>query len=266
LKNLLLFFPPFLGGILFISGTVSRGIVPFIAFCLASSFTYIINDVVDRENDAHHHQKKHRPLPSRAVSVRAACLLSALLLLLAITLGYFVSSTFLLILLAYLVISVAYSLKLKEIPLVDLFCISSGFLLRLQAGGEAFAIPISEWLFLTVFLLALFLSTGKRLSEKLALGDSAGAHRKSLVAYPEGFLDGVLYLSGAAVLVTYTMYVISRHALVYTVILCCFGLLRFILRIKAGLSGDPTDSLLKDGPLLVISLLWAAMIWWVVYG
>ena len=106
---------------------------------------------------------------------------------------------------------------------------------------------------------------GKRLGEMSALGAGAGAHRKSLLLYPDGFLDSILSLSGAAVLVTYTMYVITRHALVYTVILCCFGLLRFIFRVKAGMGGDPTDSLLKDRQLFAVSLLWAVMVAWIVY-
>jgi len=185
---------------------------------------------------------------------------------LSLVLGYMVSFTFFLLLLAYLAISAAYSLKLKEIPIIDLFCISAGFLLRLQAGGEAFGIYISEWLFLSVFLLSLFLSTGKRVGEMNFLGDVAGVHRKSLLAYPDGFLDGILYMSGGAVLVTYAMYVISRHALAYTVVLCCFGLLRFIYRVKTGLGGDPTDSLLKDGPLFAVSFLWVMMVSWIIYG
>lgn len=266
LKNLMLFFPPFLGGVFFRPGVMEKGVIPFAAFSLAASSAYVFNDICDRHNDSHHPGKKNRPLPSGAISLPQACLLCALLLGSALWFGAAVSGIFLLLLVAYLVISAVYSLKLKEIPVVDLFCVSSGFLLRLQGGGEAFGIAISEWLFLSVFLLALFLSTGKRLGEMSSLGAGAGAHRKSLLAYPDGYLDGILSLSGSAVLVTYTMYVITRHALVYTVILCCFGLLRFIFRVKAGLGGDPTDSLLKDAPLLVVSLLWAFMVSWIVYG
>ena len=151
---------------------------------------------------------------------------------------------------------------------MDIFCISACFLLRLEAGGSAFTIVISEWLFLSVFLLALFLSTGKRLSEKTCLGAAAVMHRKSLNAYPEGFLDGVMYMTGAAVLVTYTMYVISRHStlLIYTVPLCSFGLLRYILRIRCGKGGDPTESLLKDVPLLIVGVVWAVMVGWGIYA
>jgi decaprenyl-phosphate phosphoribosyltransferase len=265
LKNLMLFFPPFLGGMILQPGLLPAGLLPFVSFCLASSATYVLNDVADRRNDAHHPVKRARPIPSGQVSLPTACGLALSCLALSLWLATGVSLTFLLILSAYLFISTCYSLKLKELPIVDLFCIASGFLLRLEAGGEAFRIAISDWLFLSVFLLAVFLATGKRLGEKQSLGEMAGGHRKSLLCYPDGFLQGTMYMTGGAVLVTYTQYVISRHALIFTVPLCCFGLLRFIMRVQAGQGGDPTESLLKDGLLFSVGLLWAVMIGWSVY-
>ncbi|MDD2337050.1 MAG: decaprenyl-phosphate phosphoribosyltransferase, partial [Geobacteraceae bacterium] len=130
----------------------------------------------------------------------------------------------------------------------------------------AFGVEISAWRFLSVFLRAIFLSTGKRLYEKNALGESAGHHRKSLESYPPGFLDGTMYMTGGAVLVTYTLYVIEHHVLIYTVPLCCFGLLRYIMRVKSGLGGDPTESLIRDVPLFVVGLLWTLMVGWGIYG
>jgi 4-hydroxybenzoate polyprenyltransferase len=221
---------------------------------------------MDRHYDAHHPTKCVRPIPSGRVSLPAASCLALCCLAASLWLASGVSIRFLLLLLAYLVISTCYSLKLKDLPVVDLFCIASGFLLRLEAGGEAFGIIISDWLFLSVFLLAVFLATGKRVGEKQVLGVRAGEHRKSLLAYPEGFLQGTMYMTGGAVLVTYTQYVIARHAMIYTVPLCCFGLLRFIMRVQAGQGGDPTESLLRDAPLFIVGFLWAAMIGWSVYG
>ncbi|HJV65238.1 MAG TPA: decaprenyl-phosphate phosphoribosyltransferase [Geomonas sp.] len=266
LKNLMLYFPPFLGGSILQHGVVQKGLLPLLSFCLASSSTYVLNDLLDRHRDVHHPRKKDRPIPSGAVSVAAACLLGAVCLAASLYLGSLVSPLFLAILLAYLLVTTCYSVKLKELPVVDLFCIASGFLLRLEAGGEAFHIEISHWLFLSVFLLAVFLATGKRLGEKQSLGEQAGGHRKSLLSYPDGFLQGAMYMTGGAVLVTYTQYVIARHTLVYTVPLCCFGLLRFILRVQAGQGGDPTESLLKDAPLFVVGILWAAMVGWGIYA
>jgi len=266
LKNLILFFPPFLGGELLAPGILAKGILPVFSFCLASSSAYVLNDILDREHDRNHPRKINRPIPSGRVSLPMAGALYLVLLVGALFLAMRLSMGFLYILLAYLFISVLYSLFLKKLPIVDLFCISAGFLLRLQAGGTAFGIVISEWLFLSVFLLSIFLSTGKRLYEKNSLGDNAGNHRKSLLLYPPGFLDGTMYMTGAAVLGTYTMYVISRHTLIYTVPLCCFGLLRYIFRVQSGLGGDPTESLLKDGTLFVVGILWAVMVGWAIYG
>lgn len=266
MKNLMLFFPPFLGGQLLATGVIVRGIVPFVSFCLASSSTYILNDIIDRESDRNHPRKSRRPIPSGSISIVAAAILCFLCLAGALILAHGISPVFLAILVAYVFISILYSLYLKNLPIVDLFCISAGFLFRLQAGGEAFSVPVSEWLFLSVFLLSIFLSTGKRLCEKSSLGDHAGSHRKSLDAYPHGFLEGVMYMTGGAVLVTYTLYVIQHHVLIYSVPLCCFGLLRYILRVKSGFGGDPTESLLKDGPLFVVGMLWAVMVGWGIYG
>ena len=262
----MLFFPPFLGGAILQPGLLQKGMHPFFSFCLASSATYVLNDILDRQHDIHHPRKKDRPIPSGKVSLNAAYSLGIFCLVASLYLAIEVSTIYFLIVLAYLVVSTGYSLKLKDLPVVDIFCIASGFLLRLQAGGEAFHIAISDWLFLSVFLLAVFLATGKRLGEKSSLGELAGGHRKSLLSYPEGFLQGTMYMTGAAVLVTYTQYVIIRHAMVYTVPLCCFGLLRFIMRAQSGQGGDPTESLLKDGPLFIVGLLWTIMIGLSIYA
>lgn len=266
LKNLMLFFPPFLGGALLTQGVVIKGAIPFVAFSLASSAGYLINDLMDRETDLNHPRKSSRPLASGKVSVKTAKILAVMLTVSAVVIGIFVSKTFLMLVLAYLAVSIAYSCCLKNIPVVDLFCIATGFLFRLMAGGAVFGIRVSEWLFLSVLLLSLFLSAGKRLSEKQLLADTAGGHRKVLAHYPEGFLEGVLFMTGSAVLVTYTMYTLSHRTLLYTVPLCCFGLLRYILRVKAGLSGDPTESLLRDPWLLVVGAGWSVMVGWGIYG
>jgi decaprenyl-phosphate phosphoribosyltransferase len=266
LKNLMLFFPPFLGGALLVPGIWERGLVPFTAFCCASSSVYLFNDIIDIPLDRAHPVKRLRPLPSGAVTVPAAGGLSCLLLAVAAFLGSRVSTPFLLLLLVYLAVSWSYTLWFKHLPLFDIFCIASGFLFRLLAGGVAFGIEVSEWLFLSVFLLAIFLSTGKRLGEKGCLGRQAGVHRKALDTYPDGFLDGTMYMTGGAVLVTYTLYVIAHHRLIFTVPLCCFGLLRYILRVKSGREGDPTASLLKDPILFLVGIAWAAATAWGLYG
>ena len=216
LKNLMLFFPPFLAGQMLLPGIVTRGVVPFGAFCMVSSAGYIFNDLLDRKRDIHHPKKRLRPVTSGAVSLSGASMFSALLLISGLTLAGFTSSRFLLLLAGYAAVTTSYSLLLKTLPVVDLFCISAGFLIRLQAGGELFNVPISPWLFLTVFLMAVFLSTGKRVSESLSLGNMAGEHRTSLASYPPGFLAGTMYMTGGAVLVTYAMYALNKQTLIYS--------------------------------------------------
>jgi 4-hydroxybenzoate polyprenyltransferase len=265
LKNLMVFFPPFLSGVLLKHWTIFDGVLPFAAFCCASSTTYIFNDFLDLEQDAIHPEKCRRPLAAGKLTRRAALYYAALLLSVSLLLAWKVSLLFLLYVVLYLAISSAYSLRLKHMPILDIFCIAFGFVLRLYGGGAAFNVIISDWLFLTVFLLSIFLSVGKRYSEKRSLGVLAVDHRPALKVYPAGFLDAAMCLSGASVLVTYSIYVINKPLLVYTVPLCLFGLLRYLLMIKSGADGDPTDALTKDGLLLIVGVLWILIVGLSVY-
>jgi 4-hydroxybenzoate polyprenyltransferase len=265
LKNLVVFFPLFLSGFLPHVRFSMHSLLPFMAFCCASSAGYIFNDLVDRHRDAAHPQKKLRPLPSGQIAISSALVACLGLVALAVAAGIAVSKVYFLFVSAYLVSAAFYSLLFKEIAVLDIFCISLGFVLRLYGGGAAFGVEVSDWLFLTVFLLSVFLSVGKRYSEMRILGNDAGVHRRTLEEYPRGFLEGAMYLSGAAVLVTYALYAIGHPPMVYSVPLCMFGLLRYLMRIKRGASGDPTESLLKDFPLLVTGIIWVIFTAWSVY-
>lgn len=267
LKNLMLYFPPFLGGVLNEPGMAGKGVIPFIAFSAISSSGYILNDLLDREKDRLHSKKRTRPLPSGAIGAGTAIAMAMLLFAAGAGMAAAIQTgRFLLLVGAYALLTTAYSLRLKDIPVVDLFCVSTGFIIRLLAGGEVFHVRISDWLFLSVFLLSIFLSVGKRITEKNSLGTTAGDHRRSLSGYPDGFLEGVMYMTGGAVLVTYSMYCVSRGGLLHTVPLCCFGLMRYIMRVQSGKSGDPTESLLKDPWLILVSLFWSLLIGWKLYG
>ena len=217
------------------------------------------------ERDVLHPVKRLRPLPSGAVSKRWLSAIAVSSGLLGFVLAFLAVKPLIPYLLLYGAVTIVYTKWLKNIPVVDLFCISCGFLIRLQAGGAIFNVDISEWLFLSVFFLSLFLSAGKRLSEQNLLGTDAVGHRTSLFGYSDGTLDAILQVSAATVLVTYTMYTVAHPQLVYTVPLCTFGLFRYILRVKSGNSGDPTESLLRDVPLLCVSILWALLVGWSIY-
>jgi 4-hydroxybenzoate polyprenyltransferase len=266
LKNLILFFPPFLGGKL--TTIAASGAVLWqapLAFCLASSAAYIINDLYDVEADRNHPQKCKRPIAAGQVTRATAVTLALCCLVGALAAAFVVGGFFSVMLLIYLGISLSYSVGLKHLPIIDIFCISSGFVVRLFAGGFAFNVVISDWLFLSVFLLALFLSAGKRLGETQELGIDCGDHRRVLKEYPAGTLELFMVISGATVLVTYTMYVITKHHLVYTVPLCCFGLFRYMINVKRGASGDPTDALLKDPVLFAVGFVWAILVFLNIY-
>jgi len=205
-KNLILFFPPFLSGSLFSSTEIPlRGLLPFVSFCFVSSAMYVANDLKDIDKDLLHPVKRLRPLPSGMVSERAAVIMAIILGVAGLGAAFLWAQPLIPYLLLYGIVTMAYTTWLKNVPVVDLFCISCGFLIRLQAGGAIFTVEISEWLFLSVFFLSLFLSAGKRLSEQNLLGADAAGHRTSLDGYPEGTLSGMLYVTAATVLVTYTM-------------------------------------------------------------
>lgn len=265
LKNLMVFFPPLLAGQLLPLSELGRGTPLLVAFCMISSAGYIVNDLLDRKRDRHHPTKRTRPVASGSIGQRNALVWALALYALGFCVGWLSVRQMVVFLAAYAAVALLYSVALKHLPIIDLFGISVGFLIRLHAGGELFKIEISPWLFLTVFLLSIFLSTGKRLSEFQALGSSAGDHRASLLHYPNGFLTGTMYMTGAVVLVTYAMYTLHKPSLMLSVPLCLFGLLRFIFRVASGKDGDPTESLLKDWQLLLVGLAWLGIIVWSIY-
>lgn len=265
-KNLLLLFPPFFAGSVFEPSVLSKVLPSLLSFSLIASCSYIINDIKDVEADRNHDSKKSRAIASGEISVSSASVLALSLLVFALTVSLGVPGYFWLYLIAYLIISLSYTFFLKDVVILDIFLISLGFLIRVVAGGEAFRTPVSNWLLLTVFMVALFLATGKRLGELIDLGGNAQNHRKSLAEYTPSFLEGILWFSASAALVTYSLYTIEqRTGLFYTVPLAAFGLLRYIYIVKDG-KGDPTEALLKDRQIMGVGIVWAAVIGWVVYG
>ncbi len=262
----MLLFPLFLSGQWITRGELLPGALAFFSFSLASSATYVVNDFFDRERDRLHPKKKNRPLASGAVKPVAAWCLVVFLMLAAFALAASLPAIYWFWFLAYLALSLAYSTLLKDQPVLDIFCIASGFVFRLFAGGAVFSIQVSDWLFLTVLLLALFLSAGKRLAEQEALGENASRHREVLKRYPAGSLEAFMLISASSVLVTYTMYAITKGKLIWSVPLCCFGLFRYIVAIKDGKTGgDPTETLLKDPMMFLVGLVWLLMVLGSVY-
>ena len=188
---------------------IGLAVLAFAAFCLGTSAVYLLNDILDRENDKKHPLKSLRPIASGKVPIGMAVALSAFLLLGGLLISFLVNFETFIILAAYVVINLAYSLFLKHIVIIDVMTIAAGFVLRAVAGGLAISVPISPWLMVCTTLLALFLGFGKRRHELSILSNDAGSHRKALDNYSIPFLDQMISIVTASTVVCYSFYTIS---------------------------------------------------------
>ena len=233
-------------------------------FCAASSATYVINDMHDIERDRRHPKKSQsRPLAAGIVSVPAALFLLAGLY--AVLLGaWFVVPKVLGVIAAYLVLNLAYTFVLKHQPVVDIFTIAIGFVLRVYAGAVALSVPVSSWMFITTLCLALYLAAVKRRQE---LSQSGSEGRKVLEKYSVALVDRYAEMSATGALLFYSMFVMSaKPALVITVPLVLFGLFRYWFVVEALDGGEsPTDALLADWQLLLTVVLWVLTCVWALW-
>ena len=234
----------------------------FLAFCAASSLVYILNDWRDRAVDAQHPTKRLRPLASGAVSPQTALGLAGVLALIAVGLAW--GQTVLLLLLGcYVALNLAYSWKLKHVPVVDVSIIASGFMLRLLAGTVAVGIPPSRWLLLTGLFIALFLGFSKRKAETFHAPEQ---QRAVLEHYPPALLDTFMAATMTATVITYGLYAtiieaLQQHGgrLIYTVPLVVFGLLRYTYQVHRGRGEDVSRDLLRDPWIVVAGIAWLAI-------
>jgi len=260
IKNLFLFAGPFFGGRLFNKETVLMAFPAFIAFSLCASAAYIFNDIKDIEKDKLHSEKMKRPIASGSIRGRDALVIAFSLIIPSFILSYQIAPAFFYYILLYLSIQIVYSLYLKHIVLLDIFCIASGFVIRVLAGGVSFNVEVSHWLLLTMFMISLMLAAGKRLGEINLLNEKAEEHRKSLIYYSTATLNEILLISASASLITYSLYTIEQfQSLVYTVPIVTFGLFRYIMLSKRGM-GDPTDALTGDKWLALSVVLWLIVV------
>ena len=231
----------------------------FAAFCCASSLVYILNDWHDRASDALHPVKHKRPLASGAVTPSAALLLAAALL----GAGIFLAAgnrTLLLLLGLYVALNIAYSWRLKQVPVVDVSLIATGFMLRLMAGTVAVGIAPSRWLLLTGIFLTLYLGFCKRKAESF---HEETTQRAVMAHYPMALIDTFIATTMTATLTTYSLFATSTEAqlqhgerLLYTVPVVVFGLLRYTYQVHRGRGEDVARDLLRDLWLVGAGLLW----------
>jgi 4-hydroxybenzoate polyprenyltransferase len=266
-KNLFVFIPGFFAGVLLdldLLVILSQG---FVCFCLMSSAVYILNDYRDIETDRLHPKKKNRPLPSGKVSVPLALTIMSVLFVTSLIWSYALKPSFAVLILIYSLVNVAYSLGLKNLSLVDIFLVSSGFLLRTIAGGVLGEVFISEWLIIMVFLLSIFLAFAKRRDDLILAQKSGVLPRISSRQYTVEFINTCLALISGVIIVSYIMYTISeqviertKHPHVYGTSLFVFaGLLRYLqITLVQNDSGSPTKVLLTD------RFVQATLIGWVI--
>ncbi|MBF0318397.1 MAG: UbiA family prenyltransferase [Nitrospirae bacterium] len=265
-KNMFLFAAPFFSGQLLSRETLHIAPFAFLAFSFAASASYIINDITDRKTDQLHPDKRQRPIASGELSLVAGLGLTAALLVVAAALAYFIDYAFFAYIIVYLVIQAFYSIYLKSTAVVDIFCIASGFVVRVLAGGAAFAVTVSDWLFLAMFMISLMLATGKRIGEFKLLHSEAVAHRESLSGFTPALLNDILLITSASSLVFYAIYTIEQYKnFIYTVPIVTFGLFRYILLAKDG-RGDPTDAMTADMWLAVTVMFWLLSVGIIRYG
>jgi decaprenyl-phosphate phosphoribosyltransferase len=243
-------------------------------FSAASSAVYILNDWTDREADRRHPSKRERPLAAGTVSPSAAAMLAAALIAAAALVAVaLLPRGFLLVLLAYLLLNIAYSLGLKRIAIVDVLVIAIGFVLRIYAGGEVIGVVPTVWIVACTLLLALFLALAKR-RDDLVRG-LADAHRASLSGYNLPFLDTALAVVLAALLVSYLLYTtqpenmarLGSDKLFVTAPFVIAGVLRYLqITLVEQRSGSPTRLALSDRFLALTIIGWVATFAWLIYG
>ena len=263
IKNGFVLAPLVFSGTFLDGQAVSAAVLAAVLFCLASSATYVVNDLHDIERDRRHPSKSlSRPLACGQVSRSAALTLLAVLYALLLSSWWLVPAV-IQVIAAYLLLNLAYTFVLKHQPVVDIFTIAIGFVLRVYAGAMALAVPVSSWMFVTTLCLALYLAAVKRRQE---LSQSGSEGRQVLEKYSLGLIDRYAEMAATGALVFYSMFVMSsRPELVATVPLVLFGLFRYWYVVEQGGGESPTDALLADWQLLVCVLLWVAVCAWALW-
>ncbi len=249
------------------------------AFCLGASAIYLVNDVVDVESDRQHPEKCKRPIAAGELSIPAALLASVACVAASLSLAHLATpfvetagaGSVVLVVGIYMASNLLYSLKLKQLAIVDAFLIALGFMLRVVAGAYAAAAPISQWLLLSTLFLALFLAFCKRRAEMDLLGADASQHRKNLGQYTPQFLDQVTSVLAGCAIITYAMYTVDDataakfgpdNHLVWSVPLVVFGLFRYLLLVQRQEGGGSPTRVLLGGDLIFVinALLWGALV------
>ena len=262
-KNAVVFAALVFSGELFAGGSLARAAAAALVFCCASSAMYLVNDLRDVEGDRVHPTKRHRPIAAGQVTPAQATVAAATLFGLATLGAWLLGSGFLVVILAYVALMVAYSYGLKRLVILDVFAIAAGFVLRAVGGAVAIAVPVSPWLYLCTLLLALFIGFGKRRHELTSLEAAAVRHRANLESYTVPLLDQITGVVAAATVMAYSLYTFDapnlppNHAMMLTIPFVVYALFRYLFLVqRRDLGGAPEVLLFADRALLACIAGW----------
>jgi 4-hydroxybenzoate polyprenyltransferase len=242
---------------------IAQACAAYLLFCLTSAAVYLLNDLRDVEQDRLHPTKRTRPIAAGELPVPLAWLACAALIVVALVGGALVDPLLALVVAVYFAVQVGYSFGLKHQVILDVFIISSGFVLRATAGAVAIGVPISPWFYTLLGLGALFLGFGKRRAEIMLLNEAAGRHRRVLEEYSATLLEELIAIVTASIVMAYALYTFSaenlprNHAMMLTIPFVLYGLFRYLYLVyRKNEGGSPEQVLLADRPLLACILLW----------
>lgn len=272
LKNFLVFAPLLFSGNFFEGSYLLNNILAFIAFSFIASVVYIINDIRDVEKDKLHPIKKNRAIASGKVSKIEGIIIAIILFLIAIGINLFIyASVFaFIILIIYLLMNIAYSFGLKNIPIIDILILSFGFLLRVFYGATILDLNVSNWLYLTILSISFYLGLGKRRNEI----DKSKNSRKVLEQYNRNFLDKNMYMCLGLTIMFYSLWCVdpinsSRFSginyLLITVPIVMIICMKYSLDIEGDSFGDPVDVVFSDKTILVLVAIYAILIFLLLY-
>lgn len=288
IKNISIFAAVFLSGIMFDKGELALTLQTFVAFCLASSATYVINDIFDIKRDRMHPSKRFRPIASGSLPTPLAFIEAAALAGAAILISSQLNSMLLFLVIIYLVLQVFYSLGLKNIAIVDIVIIATGFVIRVYAGAFAVNAHLSVWFLLCVISVALFLASGKRRAELNLLGHDTSQTRESLSNYKRELLNSYVTMFANASWMSWSLFTffespkttlpfwivlaeLSRTTtinklLMLTIPVTIFGIMRYEALIFENRSETPEKLLLTDKSLIIAISLWVILVYWILYS
>ena len=267
-KNLLVLAPLLFADQFAVQSQCLKALTLFAAFCLISSAIYVFNDLMDRKADQAHPRKQNRPIASGRVQPSTAAWFSLLLVTAGLALAWNIQIAALACILGYLALQASYTLFLKKMVILDVIAIAAGFVLRAAAGAYSIQVTISPWLLICTILLALFLALSKRRSELLS-SERAIEHRAVLDEYNLAFLDQLIAIVTSCTLLAYILYTFSdqtmqkfpSHLMPLTLPFVLYGIFRYLFLIyRKSEGGEPELVLVKDPPLLIDIVLWAAAV------